>query len=174
MAILPVHPRRGEMNQAGLEGRKKDSSGRSPEIRETMNESPERAKDTGKFLLFRLCRGSCYGDCPAPGSRPEHLSNGLSGLHSKSCDLKVTRTPDYTLGNRPAVRAHKSIAIPIPIYYCLFFPLARILPTTHCQLINLTIDANIARRGNPGADPCRIPGIKKLKVILSVIAGFDG
>jgi hypothetical protein len=53
------------MNQAGLEGRKKDSSGRSPEIRETMNESPERAKDTGKFLLFRPCRSSCYDDCPA-------------------------------------------------------------------------------------------------------------
>jgi hypothetical protein len=71
MAILPVYLRRGEMNQAGLEGRKKDSSGRSPEIRETMNESPERAKDTGNFLLFRPCRGSRYDDCPAQGSRPE-------------------------------------------------------------------------------------------------------
>jgi hypothetical protein len=30
-----------------------------------MNESPERAKDTGKFLLFRPCRSSCYDDCPA-------------------------------------------------------------------------------------------------------------
>ncbi len=104
MAILPVHPRRGEMNQAGhvsvwkagLEGRKKDSSGRSPEIRETMNESPERAKDTGNFRLFRPCRGSCYDDCATPCSRPEHLSDGLSGLHSKSRDPKVTRTPDYT------------------------------------------------------------------------------
>jgi hypothetical protein len=57
--------------KAGLEGRKKDSSGRSPEIRETMNESPERAKDTGNFLLFRPCRGSGYDDCPAQGSRPE-------------------------------------------------------------------------------------------------------
>jgi len=59
------------MNQASLEGRKKDSSGRSPETGETMNESPERAKDTGNFLLFRPCRGSCYDDCPTPDSRPE-------------------------------------------------------------------------------------------------------
>jgi len=61
-----------------------------------MNKSPERAKDTGNFLLFRPCRGSCYDDCPTPGCARSYLSNGLSGLPSKSRDPKVTRTPDYT------------------------------------------------------------------------------
>ncbi len=55
----------------GLKGRWIDSSGRSPEILETMHESPERAKDAINFLFFRPYQGSCFCNCPTPGWRPE-------------------------------------------------------------------------------------------------------
>ncbi len=78
----------GDNLNAGLKGRQIDSSGRSPEIRETVNESPGRAKEACNILFFR----PSWARYPAVGYRgfpslpsaarftPGYLSFGLTGL----------------------------------------------------------------------------------------------